>query len=112
MILLINEWRFVCRSEFERILVNHKQQINSLQDRIADLETGLASKNSELMQERQIKEDLMNQAFSAVQSQDTERMSSFLKVFFHYVRISFYVFRESEGREVRQVEGSLCEVED
>lgn len=37
------------------------------------LETGLATKESELVQERQVKEDLMNQAFAVAQSQDSER---------------------------------------
>lgn len=62
------------RNDFEKIVTNYKQQANMLQDRIADLETNLASKSSELLHEKQIKEDLMNQAFNAVQSQDTERM--------------------------------------
>jgi hypothetical protein len=47
--------------------------VEEFRNRITGLETELATKESELLQERQVKEDLMNQAFAVAQSQDSER---------------------------------------
>lgn len=61
------------RTEFERIVTRNQQEINLLHNKITSLETELATKDSELVQERQIKEELMSQAFNVAQSQDTEQ---------------------------------------
>jgi huntingtin interacting protein 1 len=47
--------------------------VEEFRNRITGLETELATKESELLQERQVKEDLMNQAFAVAQSQDSEQ---------------------------------------
>lgn len=65
---------------FNRVEINklaHKSQRTNekLQEQITALETELATKESELIQERQVKEDLINQSFIAAQSQDSERSS-------------------------------------
>lgn len=51
----------------------NEKDVVKLRDKIAHLETDLATKESELVQERQIKEDLLNQSFAVAQSQDSER---------------------------------------
>lgn len=58
-------------------MVNRKEtDINQLHDKITNLETEIATKESELVQERQIKEDLFQQATAVAQSQDSERKQS------------------------------------
>lgn len=51
---------------------NHTD-VSKLQTKITNLETDLATKESELLQEKQVKEDLLNQSFAVAQSQDSER---------------------------------------
>lgn len=55
------------------MLTKNQRVVDELRTKITSLETGLATKESELVQERQVKEDLMNQAFAVAQSQDSER---------------------------------------
>lgn len=55
------------------MLTKNQKVVDELRTKITSLETGLATKESELVQERQVKEDLMNQAFAVAQSQDSER---------------------------------------
>lgn len=52
---------------------DHQQEVRHLQDQIMTLETELATKESVLLQERQAKEDLINQSFAVAQTQDSER---------------------------------------
>lgn len=61
------------RQEMQGIIIEHKKNLSALQERITLLETELATRESELTQERQLKEDLFQQASAAVQNQDTER---------------------------------------
>lgn len=61
------------RQEMQGIIHDHKSKLSTLQERIALLETELATRESELLQERQLKEDLFQQASAAVHSQDSER---------------------------------------
>lgn len=48
-------------------------EVSKLHEKITNLETDLATKESELLQERQVKEDLLNQSFAVAQTQDSER---------------------------------------
>lgn len=52
---------------------DHQLEVRHLQEQITMLETELAKKESVLVQERQAKEDLINQSFAVAQSQDSER---------------------------------------
>lgn len=64
------------------------------------METALATKDSELIQERQIKEELMNQAFNVAQSQDTERKRLFhFYKYFSIIILFMYFFLEKERDE-------------
>lgn len=56
-------------------MAKNERDVVKLQDKISHLETDLATKDSELVQERQVKEDLLNQSFAVAQSQDSERKS-------------------------------------
>lgn len=62
-----------CSSDITLLLTRNQKVVDELRTKITTLETGLATKDSELVQERQVKEDLMNQAFAVAQSQDSER---------------------------------------
>lgn len=61
------------RSEITRVVNQKQKDIITLQDQVTSLETELATKDSELVQERQIKEDLFHQASAVAQTQDSER---------------------------------------
>lgn len=63
--------------------------MSDLQRKIITLETDLATKDSELVQERQVKEELMGQAFAVAQSQDSER-----KFLFTFVRFFMFFLTE------------------
>lgn len=54
------------------LYIRKRHQYRYYATQIASLDTELATKESELVQERQIKEDLFRQASSIAQSQDTE----------------------------------------
>lgn len=54
-------------------MAKNQTDISKLHHKITHLETDLATKESELLHERQIKEDLLNQSFAVAQSQDSER---------------------------------------
>lgn len=51
----------------------NQKEVQKLHEQIANLETALVTKESELLQEKQVKEDLMHQSFAVAQSQDSER---------------------------------------
>lgn len=57
-------------------MAKNQTEVSKLHDKITNLETDLATKESELLQERQVKEDLLNQSFAVAQSQDSERKYS------------------------------------
>ncbi|XP_050515261.1 huntingtin-interacting protein 1 isoform X3 [Diabrotica virgifera virgifera] len=61
------------RHELNAIMAKNGRDISKLQDKIVHLETELATKDSELVQERQVKEDLLNHSFAVAQSQDSEQ---------------------------------------
>lgn len=59
--------------EINKVVNSHQQEVRHLQEQITALETEVAKKESVLLQERQAKEDLINQSFAVAQSQDSER---------------------------------------
>lgn len=61
------------RHDNGRLTQENVKHLNKLQEQIGTLETTLATKESELLQERQIKEDLFHQASAVAQSQDSEQ---------------------------------------
>lgn len=72
-ILTLCTFFFLCRGEINRVVNQKDKDIMNLQDQVTSLETELVTKESELVQERQIKEDLFHQASAVAQSQDSER---------------------------------------
>ncbi|KAJ8909897.1 hypothetical protein NQ315_014495 [Exocentrus adspersus] len=76
---IINEREFLrsqcekLRHEVNALMEKNERDVAKLQNKISHLETDLATKDSELVQERQVKEDLLNQSFAVAQSQDTEQ---------------------------------------
>lgn len=61
------------RHEVTAIIRRNEKDVTKLQNKIGHLETELATKESELVQERHVKEDLLNQSFAVAQTQDSER---------------------------------------
>ncbi|KAG5887497.1 hypothetical protein JTB14_023682 [Gonioctena quinquepunctata] len=61
------------RHEVNGLMAKNEKDVTKLQDKIMHLETDLATKESELLQERQVKEDLLNHSFAIAQSQDSEQ---------------------------------------
>lgn len=61
------------RNDNHRLQSESVASSNRLHEQITTLETSLATKESELLQEKQIKEDLFHQASAVAQSQDSER---------------------------------------
>lgn len=84
------------RHERSRLARQRERDVSTLQEQIGHLETELATKESELVQERQIKEDLFQQASAVAQNQDSERkfVYSILKFCSSYC---FLFCRKSKG---------------
>nr|XP_023026940.1 tropomyosin-1-like [Leptinotarsa decemlineata] len=59
--------------EVNALMAKNEEDVSKLHNKIMHLETDLATKDGELLQERQIKEDLLNQSFAVAQSQDSEQ---------------------------------------
>ncbi|VEN49602.1 unnamed protein product [Callosobruchus maculatus] len=76
---IVNEREFLrsqcekLRHEINALMSKSERDVTKLQDKISNLETDLATKESELVQERQVKEDLLNQSFAVAQTQDSEQ---------------------------------------
>ncbi|CAH1968140.1 unnamed protein product [Acanthoscelides obtectus] len=76
---IVNEREFLrsqcekLRHEINTLMSKSERDVTKLQEKITNLETDLATKESELVQERQVKEDLLNQSFAVAQSQDSEQ---------------------------------------
>ena len=51
----------------------NQRDIGLLHNKIGALEQDLATKESQLEQEKRLKEDLINQSFAVAQTQDSER---------------------------------------
>lgn len=47
------------REKIQHIMMEHQKLTEELRDKVAELETDLATRDSELLQERQLKEDLL-----------------------------------------------------
>lgn len=92
MILIV-----IFRSEINRVVNFKDKGIVALQEQVSSLETELATKDSELVQERQIKEDLFHQASAVAQSQDSERkyliLWIFSKIHFSIVLVKYFFER-------------------
>ncbi|GJQ85262.1 putative actin binding protein [Trypoxylus dichotomus] len=88
------------RGEIHKVVNQKDKDIIKLQDQITSLETELATKDSELVQERQIKEDLFNQASAVAQSQDSEQKMRDEK--FNKIKDLYVKLREEHIQLLRQ----------
>lgn len=64
----------------QRRVKTYQKEVHTLREQITAANTEIATRESELEQERQIKQDLFQQASNAAQSLDSERML-FLKIY-------------------------------
>ncbi|KRT86932.1 hypothetical protein AMK59_938, partial [Oryctes borbonicus] len=88
------------RTEINKVVNQKDNDIIKLHDQITSLETELATKDSELVQERQIKEDLFNQASAVAQSQDSEQKARDEK--FNKIKDLYMKLREEHIQLLRQ----------
>ncbi|KAK9708515.1 I/LWEQ domain [Popillia japonica] len=88
------------RSEITRVVNQKQKDIITLQDQVTSLETELATKDSELVQERQIKEDLFHQASAVAQTQDSEQKARDEK--FNKIKDLYVKLREEHIQLLRQ----------
>lgn len=88
----------------------NEREVQKLHEQIANLETALVTKESELLQEKQVKEDLMHQSFAVAQSQDSERKLTLLNKKKTKKLSQFALFRKSKGREIQQTQRSIRKI--
>ncbi|XP_056646802.1 huntingtin-interacting protein 1 isoform X1 [Diorhabda sublineata] len=70
---MLRSQRELIRQQLTDMMAKNEIEVTKLQNRIVELETELATKESELLQERQVKEDLLHQSFTVAQTQDSEQ---------------------------------------
>ncbi|KAJ8981652.1 hypothetical protein NQ317_000880 [Molorchus minor] len=78
----------------------NERDVVSLHEKISHLETDLATKESELMQERQVKEDLLTHSFAIAQSQDTEQKAKNEK--FDKLKELYVKLRDEHIQKIRE----------
>ncbi|KAF7273761.1 huntingtin interacting protein 1 isoform X2 [Rhynchophorus ferrugineus] len=88
------------RGEINALMSRNKRDINMLQNKILGLEHDLALKDSELEQEKHIKEDLLNQSFAVAQSQDSEQKQFHEK--FDKLKAIYVKLRDEHVAELRK----------
>ncbi|KAL3270323.1 hypothetical protein HHI36_009373 [Cryptolaemus montrouzieri] len=87
-------------SEINSLVVRHRQELKSLENKIKRLETDLASKDHELIQEKKDKEDLVTQAFAAVQNKGSEQKAKDEK--FDKLKDFYYKLRDEHIQTIRE----------
>ncbi|XP_045474328.1 huntingtin-interacting protein 1 isoform X1 [Harmonia axyridis] len=86
--------------EINGLVNKHRQDLQVLDNKIKTLETDLVTKDHELIQEKKDKEDLVTQAFAAVQSKGTEQKVKDEK--FQKLRDFYYQLRDEHIQKLRE----------
>ncbi|XP_063225058.1 huntingtin-interacting protein 1 isoform X2 [Bacillus rossius redtenbacheri] len=90
------------RDELLRLTQEHQASSQRLADRMLELETQLATKDSELMQERQLKEDLMQHTEVAARCQETEEKHRAVEAKFQKLKEVYTKLRDEHVQLIRQ----------
>ncbi|XP_075220434.1 huntingtin-interacting protein 1-like isoform X2 [Lycorma delicatula] len=93
------------RCEIQRITAEHQNSILRFNERISNLEIDLAKKDSELAQEKLLKEDLLIQTEAAARCVDTEKKAKVLDEKFQKLKEVYTQLREEHIQLLRQKAG-------
>ncbi|XP_044753596.1 huntingtin-interacting protein 1 isoform X2 [Coccinella septempunctata] len=86
--------------EINGLVRQHRNDLKMLESKIKTLETELVTKDHELIQEKKDKEDLMTQAFAAVQSKGSEQKAKDEK--FQKLKDFYYKLRDEHIQKLRE----------
>lgn len=90
------------RTEIQRLIHEHQRIVDALNEKICELQVDLATKDSELLQERQLKEDLLQQTEAVSKLQETEKKSKTVEEKFQKLKEVYTKLREEHIQLIRQ----------
>ncbi|XP_050310334.1 huntingtin-interacting protein 1 isoform X2 [Anthonomus grandis grandis] len=88
------------RDEINSLMSKNQRDIATMQLKISHLEHDLATKDSELEHEKQVKEDLLTQSFAVAQNQDSEQKQFHEK--FDKLKSIYVKLRDEHVTEIRK----------
>ncbi|XP_069686257.1 huntingtin-interacting protein 1-like isoform X3 [Periplaneta americana] len=89
------------RAEIQRLILEHQRIVDQLNERIGELQVDLATKDSELLQERQLKEDLLQQTEAVSKLQENEKKSKTTEEKFQKLKEVYTKLREEHIQLIR-----------
>lgn len=89
------------RMEIQRLVYEHQRIVDQLHEKIAELQVDLATKDSELLQERQLKEDLLQQTEVVSKFQETEQKAKTVEEKFQKLKDVYRKVREEHIQLIR-----------
>jgi len=90
------------RIEIQKLIYEHQRIVDQLNEKIAELQVDLATKDSELLQERQLKEDLLQQTEVVSKFQETEQKAKTVEEKFQKLKEVYRKVREEHIQLIRQ----------
>ncbi|KAG8240392.1 hypothetical protein J437_LFUL002535 [Ladona fulva] len=90
------------RAEIQRIVAEHKRKVEELRQIIMQLEDNLSAKDNELLQEKQVKEDLLLQTEAVERFHETEKKAKGLEEKFQKLKDVYSKLREEHIQLLRQ----------
>ncbi|XP_071444494.1 huntingtin-interacting protein 1 isoform X2 [Hetaerina americana] len=90
------------RAENQMIVAEYKRKVEELKLRIIQLEDSISAKDNELLQERQVKEDLLHQTETVEKFQETEKKAKGLEEKFQKLKDVYSKLREEHIQLLRQ----------
>ncbi|XP_046399860.1 huntingtin-interacting protein 1 isoform X2 [Ischnura elegans] len=90
------------RVENQMIIAEYKRKVEELKLRIVQLEDAISAKDNELLQERQVKEDLLLQTEAVEKFQETEKKAKGLEEKFQKLKDVYTKLREEHIQLLRQ----------
>ncbi|PNF18448.1 hypothetical protein B7P43_G09027, partial [Cryptotermes secundus] len=90
------------RKEIQRLIHEHQRIVDQLNEKIGELQVDLATKDSELLQERQLKEDLLQQTEAVSKFQETEQKAKTVEEKFQKLKDIYRKLREEHIKLIRQ----------
>ncbi|KAK3919503.1 Huntingtin-interacting protein 1 [Frankliniella fusca] len=93
------------QQENKKLRQDHQNFVDCLHTRINDLETALATKDSELLQEKQLREDLLHQTTTADKTEEAEKRAKAFEEKFLRLKEVYSKLREEHIQLLRQKAG-------
>ncbi|PSN31546.1 Huntingtin-interacting protein 1 [Blattella germanica] len=97
------------RTEIQRLIHEHQRIVDQLNEKIGELQVDLATKDSELLQERQLKEDLLQQTEAVSKFQETEKET--LQKSSNEAQAELMSLRASQDAAKNENQNLACKVE-